>query len=407
MHKPHISETQIQMKILVVHNYYQQPGGEDAVFQNERALLEQHGHQVRSYVRHNNEISGQSIFQKLRLSTNTLWNPKTARDLKELIREFKPDVAHFTNTFPLVSPAAYYVCHQNHVPVIQTVQNYRLICPRAVLMRDGQTCEKCVGAFFPWAAIAHRCYHESALQSAVVATMLFTHRMIGTWSREVNIYVAATEFSRTKLKDGGIPAEKIWVKPNFLSSDPGERNSGTEGEYVLFVGRIAQEKGVWTLVSAWKDLDHMPLYIAGDGPLLPKIRQYIQQNQMSHVHILGHQTNTEILVLMKRARFLVFPSEWYEGFPMTITEAFACGLPVVASRLGAMAEIIDESRTGLHFDPGDPQDLAAKVEWAWSHPEAMQAMGQEARKEYEEKYTAERNYKMLMDIYHHAVASYA
>lgn len=391
------------MRVLIVHNRYTQPGGEDEVFRGEVDLLERMGHEVILFVEDNARLDGMN---PLKAAQNAIWSRKAQGKLRQLIRETKPDVAHFHNTFLMISPAAYYTCKEAGVPVVQTLHNYRLICPGALLMRDDRVCEDCVGKTIPWPGVVHGCWRSSRVGTAVVAAMLTVHRTMKTWQEQVDVYIALTEFAQQKFIEGKLPAEKIAVKPNFVAPDPGPGHHG--GGYALFVGRLSPEKGVRTLLKAWKRLKGMPLKIVGDGPLMEEVQGLVKREELKEVvEVLGRRPREDVLLLMQEARVLVCPSECYENFPVAIAEAFACGLPVIASRLGAMAEIIDDARTGLHFEPGDPQDLAAKVEWAWSHPEAMQAMGQEARREYEEKYTAERNYKMLMDIYHHAVAPYA
>jgi len=389
------------MKILLLHNRYTQPGGEDAVFEAEKALLERMGHKAILFVEDNARLDGMN---PLKAAQNAIWSWEAQSTLLRLIRETRPNVAHFHNTFLMISPAAYYACKEAKVPVVQTLHNYRLVCPGSLLMRDGQMCEDCVGKTIPWPGVVHGCWRSSQVGSAVVATMLAVHHLMKTWQEQVDVYIALTEFARRKFVEGGLPAEKIVVKPNFVALDPGKGEH--EGNYILFVGRLSPEKGVMTMLRAWKQLKDIPLKIVGDGPLMEEMQGFVQTEGLKDVEVLGRRPREDVFWLMREARGLMFPSEWYEGFPMTITEAFACGLPVIASRLGAMAEIIDDGRTGLHFEPGDPEDLAAKVEWAWSHPEAMQAMGREARREYEEKYTAEWNYKMLMDIYHRAIARY-
>jgi len=282
--------------------------------------------------------------------------------------------------------------------VIQTLHNYRLLCPNAILYRDGGVCEDCLGRL-PWPGVMRGCYRGSRAQTVVVAAMLAVHRWLKTWLEKVDIYIALTEFARRKFIEGALPAEKVVVKPNFVHPDPGVRDGS--GNYAIFVGRLSREKGVLTLLAAWELLKDIPLKIAGDGPLVEDVRRRSQM--LGGVEVLGRRDHKDVIGLLKGARFLVFPSEWYECFPVTFVEAFACGVPVIASRLGAMAEIVEDGRTGLHFTPGDPDDLAARVVYAWSHPERMREMGREARAEYEAKYTAERNYQMLMDIYHRAI----
>jgi glycosyltransferase involved in cell wall biosynthesis len=389
------------MKILLVHNKYQQSGGEDVVFEQEKELLLSKGHLVIEYVRSNNEIADFGILKKIHLVKRMLWASDSYKDLKKLIRTEHPEVAHFHNTFPLVSPSAYYACKEQGIPVVQTLHNYRLLCPRADFYRGNYICEECLrqGNFLP--SLRHRCYHKNLLHTAGVASIIMYHRLRHTWENKIDIFIALTEFSKAKFIQGGIPAEKICLKPNFVFSDPG-RKSGT-GDYVAFAGRFSPEKRTEILFSAWKELTDIPLYIAGGGPELEKIRKKIEELNISNVKLIGRLPREEIFQYLKSSRFLVFPSAWYETFGMTIIEAFAVGLPVIASRLGSMKEIVQDNVTGLHFNPGDSKDLAEKVKYAWSHPDKMLEMGKNARREYENSYMAERNYTLLMEIYQRAI----
>lgn len=385
------------MRVLLVHNYYQQPGGEDQIFAAESVMLEKHGHRVFRYTVHNDRIKGMNF---LTLARFTLWNKTIARELRETIRKVRPDVIHFHNTFPLISPAAYYAARAEGIPVVQTLNNYRLLCPNALFFRDGRVCEDCMGKFVPWPGVLHACYRESRAATGVTVAMLLVHRALRTWNLMVDVYIAAmTEFVRQKFIQGGIPEAKIVVKPNFVDPDPGTVNG--QGGYALFVGRLSGEKGVETLLQACRDLAGLPLKLIGDGPLLNKAISLSPKS----VEVLGRKKHGEILNQMANALFLVMPSKWYEGFPMVIVEAMACGLPVVASRLGAMAEIIEDGRTGLLFEAGNVEDLANKVRWLFEHPEKAETMGRNARAEYEAKYTPERNYQMLMRIYEIAIAN--
>ena len=384
------------MRVLLVHNYYLEAGGEDAVFKAESELLKKKRHTMITYTDHNKRLKNTKFFK---IATNAIWSKETHLKFRDLIWKKKLEVVHFHNTFLCISFAAYYACKEAGVPVVQTLHNYRLICPGALLFRKGHVCEKCVGKFIPWPAVVHACWRNSRAGTALVATMLVVHRVLKTWAEKVDVYIALTEFARKKFIEGGLPAEKIVVKPNFVYPDPGEGEH--KEQYFLFVGRLSPEKGIMTLLKAWEFLN-LPLKIVGDGPLKEEIQTFIEQKKLKFVEILGPQPRDRVFKLMKDAKVLIFPSEWYEGFPMTLAEAFATGLPVMASRLGAMAELVDEGRTGLLFEAGNPEDLAAKVEWAWGRPEVMAEMGREARREYEAKYTAERNYEMLMEIYRRA-----
>jgi glycosyltransferase involved in cell wall biosynthesis len=231
--------------------------------------------------------------------------------------------------------------------------------------------------------------------------MLTVHNYLRTWHQQVDMFIALSAFARQKFVEGGLPSEKVTVKPNFMLDPDVEKNGG---DYFLFVGRLSPEKGISTLLESWEHLCDIPLMIAGDGSLLPSAQTAAtMQESKKVISVLGRVPHEQILTLMRGARCLVFPSGWYEGFPMTIVEAFACGLPVIVSKLGSMPEIVTDGVTGLHVAPGDPEDLAVKVRWAWSHPHEMRQMGLAARREYEEKYTAEKNYQMLIDIYERAI----
>jgi glycosyltransferase involved in cell wall biosynthesis len=381
------------MRILLVHNHYQQAGGEDQVFAAEGALLEAHGHRVVRFTSHNDAVTEMS---RLALAKATVWNGATYRDIRALIRKEHPQVAHFHNTFPLISPAAYHAAREEGVPTVQTLHNYRLLCPNALFFREGRVCEDCVGQAAPWPGVLHACYRGSRLSSGGVAAMLTAHRALGTWDRAVDVYITLTEYTRRKFIQGGLPAEKIVVKPNFVYPDPGA--GAGQGTYALFVGRLSPEKGVETLLAAWSTLQEgMPLKIVGDGPLAPKVAQVAER--LTKVEWLGKQPRNRVLDLMKGAKVLIFPSVWYEGFPTVIAEAYAVGLPVIASDLGNMSSLIDHGRTGLHFRPGDPKDLAARVEWASAHPGKLARVREKARAEFEAKYTAKRNYRSLVAIY--------
>jgi glycosyltransferase involved in cell wall biosynthesis len=392
-----------KVKILVGHNAYQQRGGEDAVVGAEVGLLEAYGHAVVRYERHNDELQGRGVLSGIGMGIETVWSSRSFREVKELIEKEGPDVAHFHNTFPLISPSAYYACAQAGVPVVQTLHNYRLWCPAAKFLREGKVCEACLGRNVAWPGVVHGCYRGSRAATAAAAAMLAVHRGMGSWQTKVDVYIALSEFSRRKFIEGGLPAERIVVKPNFVA---GDLAPGTQpGNYVLFVGRLSEEKGPQLLLSAWRGMHaKIPLRIAGDGPLLEKLSREIEDSSLAHIELTGRRTPDEVRALMHGARFLVFPSVWYEGFPMTIAEAFAGGLPVVASQLGSMAEIVQHGVTGLHFEPGAATDLAAKVEWAWDHPEELARMGRAARAEYEAKYQPSTNYDMLVDIYRRAMA---
>ena len=383
----------LAMRVLMVHNAYQQRGGEDFAVEREIELLRERGHQVSTFFVSNDDIANMS---RARLAADTLWSFSSKRFLKERLQNERPDVVHFHNILPLISPAAYYAAHSEGVPVVQTLHNYRLLCPNALFYRDGGTCEDCLGKPVPWPGVVHACYRGSRAASGMVAGMLTAHRFLKTWTEKVDVYIVPTEFARRKFVEGRIPAEKIAVKPNFVNLDPGPGEG--KGGYALFVGRLSEEKGVETMLRAWELLgDRIPLKVVGDGPLAERVSGAAER--LSRVEWMGQIPGEQVTELMKDAAFLVFPSTLYEVFPLVIVEAFATGLPVTASDIGNVSSLIDHGHTGLHFRPGDAEDLAAQMERVLLHPEDLDRMRREARAEFEAKYTAERNYERLMEIY--------
>ena len=387
------------MKILMAHNYYQQPGGEDVVFADEGRLLESHGHQVLRFTRHNDAISDMSAWQ---LTRTTVWNGSAHRELQTLIERERPDVLHCHNLFPLISPAAYYAARAEGIPVIQSLHNYRLLCPNAIFYRQGRICEDCLGKPVPWPGVLHACYRNNRKASAAVGLMLVVHCGCRTWTRMVDRYIATTEFARFKFVEGGIPADRIRVKPNCVDPDTGVGKC--LGDYVVFASRLSPEKGVDVLLAAWSQMpDRVPLKIVGDGPLRETVRQACRRD--ARIEWLGHKPIDELMSLVGNASMLVFPSTWYETFGRTVIEAFAKGVPVVVSRGGAATELVEDGRTGLLFQMGDAADLAQKVLRLWNSPTDRMTMGHAARREYELKYGAEQNYDMLMAIYREAIAA--
>jgi glycosyltransferase involved in cell wall biosynthesis len=286
---------------------------------------------------------------------------------------------------------------------VQSLHNPRLLCPAATLYREGRACEDCLGRTFAWPGVIHACYHNSRAQTAVVAGTRAFHSVLGTWQEQMDAYIVFTEFFRQKFMAAGVPREKIFVKPHFLNADPGMKQL-RGGDYALFLGRLAPEKGVLTLLKAWRTLKQIPLLIGGHGQLQKEVHEFEQDHAWARSH--PHLPHKECFDLIKGARFLVWPSEGYsETFGLVAIEAFACGTPVIASSSGAMKELVEDGVTGLHFEPGNADDLADKVEWAWTHPQEMEAMGSAGRAEYLSKYTAASNYEALMEIYDRAICA--
>lgn len=386
------------MRVLVAHNFYQQPGGEDQVFAAECRMLEQHGHEV---IRHSVTNDNVALMGKLALAKATFWNGKSYRKVYELVKHHKPQVVHFHNTFPLLSPSVYYAARAAGAAVVQSLHNYRLLCAGATLFRDGEVCEKCLGTTLNLPAASHGCYRGSKMTSAVTGAMLASHRAAGTWNRAVDLYLTLSDFARDKFVANGIDADRVVTKPNCVDPDPG---IGTgNGAYALFVARLTEEKGIRPLLEAWKLIGRtLPLRIVGDGPLADEVRTAAQQ--IPGVDYLGRRPMEEVHRLMGNARVVVVPSIWYEGMPLTIIEAYATGTPVIASRLGAMAELVEHDKTGWLVTPGRPQDLAAQVACVQAmSDERWRELRRAARARFERSFTADAIYNRLLDAYRLAI----
>jgi glycosyltransferase involved in cell wall biosynthesis len=388
------------MRILIVHNRYQQPGGEDLVVKAEIGLLRSKGIHVELLEENNDGIV--RWIDAASTALESVYSLPAARDARRRIDSFRPDVVHVHNFFPRLSPSIHYVCHEKKVPVVQSLHNYRLLCPAATFMRDGSVCEDCLGKTVPWPAMKNSCYHSSKLATAAVANMLAVHRGLHTWSRKVTRFIALTEFARNKFIAGGLPGNRMTVKPNFVALDHGM--GAGEGGYALFVGRLSEEKGLGTLLEAWKKVrGRGRLKILGDGPMAPMVRE--AASTVAGIEWLGPRSRDEVSLLMANAAFLVFPSICYETFGLSIIEALSVGLPVIASNLGAMAELVTDGSTGKLFPAGSSEDLAAAIDWALANPDALKSMRLHARREFELKYTAESNYVQLMGIYQAALVA--
>jgi glycosyltransferase involved in cell wall biosynthesis len=380
------------MRILLIHNRYQQAGGEDGVVKAERALLESNGHEVDEFSEDNHRIDSMNRF---RVAARTLWSAETWHHLGEIVGRFRPDIAHVHNTFPLISPSAYHLLQNRGVPVVQTLHNYRLLCPKSTFYREGHVCESCLGRSFPWPGVRYSCYRENRGASATIASMLFFHRLINTWNTKIDTYIALTQFARDKFIEGGLPPDRIVVKPVFV---PDYGIGAADGGYAIFVGRLAEEKGICTLLEAWKVLgSRVPLKIIGGGPLADKVKSRVAD--IPGVSYLGRVADDVLQETFSRASFTVFPSLWYEGMPAVILESYAAGLPVISSRLGSMASMVKEGETGYFFKPGHAGALVQAVDRLCTDAAGYHRMRDVARREYEQNYTPDANYQALISIY--------
>jgi glycosyltransferase involved in cell wall biosynthesis len=387
------------MKILFVHNFYQQFGGEDAVANSECRLLEDRGEEVLFWTRHNDEIKGYSRSQKLNFLRETISSSRTTTDIKEAVTRFKPDVAFVHNIYPLISPSLYPALNSLGVPVVQVLHDFRPFCSNGWFYIDGKICERCkMGNHVH--GIIHRCYKDSYLLSTLYSATLGINRQAGLLDK-IDAYICLTGFFKKKILEVGIPEEKIYLRPNFIDAPPLDANSHQQGDgYALYLGRLSNEKGIRTLIRAFENLPEVSLKIVGTGPLEPEVREYVRAKDLRNIEFLGFKSGEEKWQLIRNCHFAVVPSEWYENFPIVALEYFAAAKPVIASRIGGLPYVVEEGQTGYLFEPGNADDLIATVKRLRSSPAAGATMGRLGRQLVETKYGPEASYNTLMQIFH-------
>jgi glycosyltransferase involved in cell wall biosynthesis len=388
------------MKVLVVHNRYQQRGGEDAVVDAETRLLAANGVEVQRFDADNDAIQG--VVTKIQVSFGQFGLPTAAQArFRRALSAFRPSVVHVHNWFPTLSPSLFNICYRENVPVVHTLHNYRLLCVNATLFRDGHVCEDCVGTTLRTPGVLHSCYRGSTAGSAVATGGMLTHWSLGTWNRSIDRFVALTEFARQKLIEGGLPSDKVIVKPNFVDPDPGPGEG--RGGYFLFVGRLTEEKGIRVLLDCWKDGQDLPtLKIAGTGPLENEVRAAV--GTMPNVEWLGARSSEEVLGLMADASALLCPSQWYEGMPRVVIESLAVGTPIIASSIGCYPEMIVDGETGALFHTGDAVALRSRLR-DLLQGNSLTSMRTNARRCFQSNYTGDKNLSLLLNVYRSVLKS--
>lgn len=384
----------------MAHSFYQIRGGEDECFEAEVQLLRDMGIEIELYQDNNHRVADMG---KLAAARSTIWSKDAYNGIRAQLRAKPADIVHVHNYLPLISPAAYHAAKSEGAAVVQTLHNYRMMCPSGIFYRDGHVCEECLGKTTAWPSIRHGCYRGSRAGSAAIAAMLTYHRLINTYRTKVDLYFALNEFMRQKHIEGGIPAERIIIKPNFVGVDA-DMGKG-DGHYAVFVARLMPEKGIQLLLDAWQKLGkRLRLKIIGDGPLKDMVEK--AASEIEGIDYLGRQPLDQCYDLVSRASCLISASTWYEGFPRTFIEAFAYGIPIIAPALGPMAHVIEDGKTGMHFRPSDVESLVRTVErFLDVSPAQHDAMRANARANYLEHYTAEANKRLLLDAYQKAIES--
>jgi len=385
------------MRVLVGHNYYQLSGGEDLVFHSETRMLKSFGHDVGLYERHNNEIKP-DILSRSRHLASLRFSKRSFNEIQQLVRTFRPDVAHFHNTFFVMTPSVFYACQQEGVPVVLSLHNFRLMCLNGLFFRDNHPCEDCLQGS-RMSGIFHRCYRGSWVFSAALDDMITHHFQRKTWGEQVNRIIVATEFSRKKHIQAGILPEMITVLPHFVEEPPDGLRTELRGNYALYAGRLSEEKGVEVLLRAWAQVRDLPLYIAGGGPQQGKLEKIIKEEGLSHVKMLGFLDRQEYLKVLSQAKFLAAPCLSYDNFPMVVVEAYSYGVPVLASRLGTLEEAVEDQVTGLLCTAGDADDISRKAREMVSDDGRWRKFCSNARQAYETKYSVRQHYQGLLRIY--------
>lgn len=384
------------MKILLVNNSYQQFGSTEAVVLEEKALLEANGQCVLQYSRDNSEISHFSFREKLVLPANSIYSMRTEREIKKIILRFRPDVAYVHNFLPLISPSIYHALYANGVPIVQLVHEFRFLCPNSHFYTQGRVCELCKDGNYLH-AVRFRCYKNSRLVSLMCAATLGINRLAG-FLNKISGFICLTEFTKQKLMEIGVPEKKLYVKPHSINVSRISPQTGG-GDYLLFLGRLSEEKGLVTLVRAMAQMKEMTLKIAGSGPMESYLRSLVAENRLGNVEFLGIKTGEEKWELLRNCRFVIVPSECYETFCLVAIESYAMGKPVIGSNIGSLPYVIQEKKTGLLFSPGCAEDLREKVNYLWSRPCELEAMGRQGRQLAETKYSPDENYRALMSIF--------
>ena len=394
------------MNVLMAHNYYGSgaPSGENQVFELERDLLRKNGHKVDEFLRHSDVIRAKGPWGVVQGALSTPWNPFAAKTMQRKVKAGQPDVVHVHNTFPLLSPAIFHAIGHRAARVL-TLHNYRLFCSAGIPMRAGRVCTDCLDRRSVLPAIRHACYRGSHLATLPLAANVALHRFVGTWTKQVDAFIALTDFQREEMIDAGLPAELVHVKPNFYPGDPVIVPWEKRNQRVVFAGRLTAEKGVVALVKAWMKWGPTSpeLYMVGDGDLRGELERLAATAPDVQIRFLGQISGVEAQEEIARARLLVLPSEWFEGFPMVVQEAFAFGTPVAASYIGPLPSIVRNDDNGVVFAPGDPASLLKTVRTSWETEGELQRLAAGARASFEALYTEEANYRILTDIYEQAI----
>lgn len=390
------------MRVLQVHNFYRAatPSGENTVFESEGALLEAAGHQVERYTRSNDEFHDAPLATLMSASLFASHNPWSVAAFRRHVAAFQPDVVHIHNTFPLLSPAILSAARDSGTAVVATLHNYRVICAQGGFLRSHRICTECLTGASAWPSVVHGCY-RGRLGSVPVAAAIGWHRRARTWEDSPHALIVLTEFQKALMLQAGFPEGRLHVKGNFTPGAepvPWEDREAT----VVYLGRVSEEKGIRTLLDAWELLGSRApkLRIIGAGEDLADVRERVRASSASsQIELMGTLPHSEAMQMLARSRLLVFPSIWYEPFGLSVIEAYARAVPVLASRIGSLPELVHENRTGALFAPGDARLLSERILALWNNQRELERLALGAHREWELQHAPQANLARLEEIY--------
>lgn len=392
------------MKILQIHNYYKIRGGECSVVNMEEALLSKNGHNVQQFVRDSQNIDNMSVSGKINSFVNIPYNRRIYQDIAQTIKSDRPDIAHVHNVFPLISPSVYAALHDCNIPVVQTIHNYRFMCPNGQFFVNGHICEDCQSSGF-YSALKKKCFRNNRVLSTLYAISISRMWRTGVIQKYITKYIALNYFVAKKLAVSGIPDANIEICGNFI--EPLASSFSNKKNYILFLGRLSAEKGINTLLHALSKLDNVRLKIAGSGPEESNLKEQAKRYCRNNVDFLGHVSGDEKYKLIAEAQCMIVPSEWYENFPVSVMESLSLGTPVIASNIGGLPDMIEHNVTGLLFKAGDPDNLAECIKSLLSDSVRLTEMSNHATTAAKNKFSPEKHLNQLIDIYQHAITAYS
>jgi glycosyltransferase involved in cell wall biosynthesis len=397
------------VKILLVHNFYGStaPSGENTAFVAEASLLRNRGHSIVEFTRHSDELLHQGLYGTVRGALGTIWNPVSLRKLKSTLRDIRPEIVHVHNTFPILSPSVLYATSDLNIPTVMTLHNYRIGCSAATALRKDEPCTLCLDKKSVLPALRYGCYRDSRIATLPVSLMIALHNAKNTWKKNVDAFITLTEFQREKMAQFGIPEASLFVKPQFLENPPEPLPWQRRESKAVFIGRLYTAKGIHILIDSWKKWgkNAAPLEIIGDGPMRNELMSAAGKSEAAgSISFLGNLSHAEAMRKLSSAKLLILPSLCFEGFPMVVQEAYAYGVPIAASNIGSLPHLIAENRTGTLFTPGNAESLLASVQPLLADDKQLRILGAQAKQEFDSKYTAGKNYDILMSIYASAAA---